>query len=706
MQKVIRPVSLLAVLGLFLLATVFMVKHAAAAGETIVGGTAFSGLKNTQIPINTVQINGSGNPTVPVRLFVSHGSLSFTTTTGLTFSGPSSGAKVEFSGTLTNVNAALASLRYTRTSIGTDTLEVSLVDAGEVFFADNGHLYEYVAVPGNINWNSAKPAAEARQKYGANGYLTTITSLAENDFVAARLLGAGWMGASDSSVEGEWRWVTGPENGTQFWSGNGSGSIFSGRYANWNNSSLPNGGTGNEPNDSGNEDCGQFLAGSTGLWNDLNCSTSNIGGYVVEYGAPGNMPAVANRNVTITTTAIPNSPANLGATAVVNGSWGSTATPTLAFTMTDEDTSDELRYHIQVDDTANFSSPVVDYQSGPKSQGSFNFVVGQVAGAGTSGVGTYTTGNAGQTLADGQYYWRVKAIDDSANESSYTTARSGQVAFGVDTTGPIITITGDQVVKVVQGETYTDAGATASDAVDGNVTGNIQVTTDVDTDVLGEYSISYNVTDQRGNAAEQAIRTVIVVSDIDRNNDGIADGLQDNISGYQSSITGKTVVIDAGQNCELISDDIARESSLEVSDPGFDYQNGLFEFGGDCGTPGFSTTIKIYYYGVTKDGLVARKYNPNTKTYGPIPASTISQTSIDGSPVTILSYNVTDGGFLDTDQQVNGEFMDPAGLASAIPSTSLADTGQAQNILLTYAFVAITSGLALLYKPLKSRINN
>ena len=43
--------------------------------------------------------------------------------------------------------------------------------------------------------------------------------------------------------------VTGPESGTQFWSGLSGGSTVGGNYANW--------GTG-EPNDSGGEDCAQF----------------------------------------------------------------------------------------------------------------------------------------------------------------------------------------------------------------------------------------------------------------------------------------------------------------------------------------------------------------------------------------------------------------------------------------------------------------
>lgn len=253
----------------------------------VVGTTTASGVANVPVSID-VQVTGDPGVTVPVKLYVPSGTLAMSTTTGLTFSGPSTGSTIYFSGTLENVNTALDTLTYTRTSAGSVTLEVSLVGQGEVFFPENGHLYEYVSL--SANWTTARDAAALRSKYGAVGYLTTITSAEENAFVAARLLNAGWMGASDSVSEGDWKWVTGPEAGTSFWSGLSGGSSVDGRYANW--------GTG-EPNDSGGEDCAQFLTGGTGKWNDLPCTTFSLPGYVVEYGAPGNMPQVAALDIAI-----------------------------------------------------------------------------------------------------------------------------------------------------------------------------------------------------------------------------------------------------------------------------------------------------------------------------------------------------------------------------------------------------------------------
>lgn len=402
----------------------------AAPDPALTGGAPVTGTSGSQMPITDVQVtSGGGNPTVPVKLRVTSGTLSMTTTTGLTFTGSSTGSTLQFSGTLTNVNAALATLRYLRSGTGTDTLEVSLVNAGEVFFPDTNHIYEYVSFTGT--WQQANTNAQTRTKYGATGYLTTITSQAENDFVAARLSNAGWMGASDAAIEGDWKWVTGPETGTSFWSGTSTGGPVSGRYANW--------GSG-EPNDYQNgvpgEDCGQFLAGGSGQWNDLPCTGSNLPGYVVEYGSPSSPIEIATLNVSITTQAAniaPNSPTSLGPTALVNGSWSNDNTPTPTFSLSDNNGGDTLRYRIQVDDTANFSSPVVDYTSATAAQGARSFTVGQSVGG-----GSYSVGEGGQTLPDGSYYWRVKAIDPSNAESSYVTANSGSVAFRVDTTAPSI----------------------------------------------------------------------------------------------------------------------------------------------------------------------------------------------------------------------------------------------------------------------------
>ena len=75
---------------------------------------------------------------------------------------------------------------------------------------------------------------------------------------------------------------------------------------------------------------------------------------------------------------------------------------------------------------------------------------------------------------------------------------------------PVITLAGDDVEYIEVGATYNDIGATAIDNVDGDLTESITTVSNVDTSTPGEYTVTYNVKDAAGNAAEQVTRTVIV----------------------------------------------------------------------------------------------------------------------------------------------------------------------------------------------------
>jgi len=78
-----------------------------------------------------------------------------------------------------------------------------------------------------------------------------------------------------------------------------------------------------------------------------------------------------------------------------------------------------------------------------------------------------------------------------------------------DTTAPVITILGNNPEYVLKNETYTDAGATAEDDVDGNITGDIVTDNQVDTSYSGQYAVYYTVKDSAGNSTTEK-RTVIV----------------------------------------------------------------------------------------------------------------------------------------------------------------------------------------------------
>ena len=81
-----------------------------------------------------------------------------------------------------------------------------------------------------------------------------------------------------------------------------------------------------------------------------------------------------------------------------------------------------------------------------------------------------------------------------------------------DTTPPVITLTGDEEVHVLQNAVYVDASAEATDDVDGDVSLSIVTGGDtVDTSAAGAvYLITYSVSDAAGNPAIRVTRTVII----------------------------------------------------------------------------------------------------------------------------------------------------------------------------------------------------
>ncbi|MFA6392970.1 MAG: immunoglobulin-like domain-containing protein [Candidatus Paceibacterota bacterium] len=103
------------------------------------------------------------------------------------------------------------------------------------------------------------------------------------------------------------------------------------------------------------------------------------------------------------------------------------------------------------------------------------------------------------------------SYDGVNHKISFSAAHFTQ--FDIDTTLPVITRSGPSSIDVEYGSTYTDAGATATDNIDGNITSSIVRTglDSVDTNVIGTYTIHYNVSDTALNAATEVTRTVNVV---------------------------------------------------------------------------------------------------------------------------------------------------------------------------------------------------
>ena len=119
-----------------------------------------------------------------------------------------------------------------------------------------------------------------------------------------------------------------------------------------------------------------------------------------------------------------------------------------------------------------------------------------------SGNVTVTSTSTVDTSAVGTYTVTYTSTDASNNTGTAT--RTVNV---VDTTAPVITITGDNPATVELGATYADAGATATD-----LSGAMTVTSisTVDTSTVGIYTVTYSATDASNNTVT-ATRIVNVV---------------------------------------------------------------------------------------------------------------------------------------------------------------------------------------------------
>jgi hypothetical protein len=99
----------------------------------------------------------------------------------------------------------------------------------------------------------------------------------------------------------------------------------------------------------------------------------------------------------------------------------------------------------------------------------------------------------------------VLALFLSCNKNTTSTPTTN-----ADTTAPVLVLNGNAKDTVVLNSTYTDAGATATDNVDGNISANVVVAGNLNMNQTGDYQRTYNVQDAAGNAASQATRLIHV----------------------------------------------------------------------------------------------------------------------------------------------------------------------------------------------------
>ena len=108
----------------------------------------------------------------------------------------------------------------------------------------------------------------------------------------------------------------------------------------------------------------------------------------------------------------------------------------------------------------------------------------------------------------GTYNIRYNVSDSSGNKATEVIRK----VIVRDTTPPVITLFGSSEIILDAGQTYVEQGATALDNVDGDLTEIININ-NINTDIAGIYTITYNVSDSSGNPAKEVVRKIIVNKD-------------------------------------------------------------------------------------------------------------------------------------------------------------------------------------------------
>ncbi|HVA04991.1 MAG TPA: fibronectin type III domain-containing protein [Acidimicrobiales bacterium] len=275
--------------------------------------------------LSGLSISGDTTDQLQTTVATNLGTLSITTTTGLTLAYNNSWSgnqSITFTGLESAVDSALATTTLTTAST-TGTAQISLTamvaQSGFNYLASNQHFYEYVACAG-CSWTTADAGAQALSFDGQTGYLATIPNATVDTFISTKIANATnvWFGARSyeslatdgsqvNAVQGGvtyarvWRWVVGANESPI------AGSVISECTNQTLTCSFANSGSfysswaSGEPNDSGGSTSvayqGEYVAvtnwsGTSGSWNDLNpTNDSSVSGYVVEFGGKTNTDA-------------------------------------------------------------------------------------------------------------------------------------------------------------------------------------------------------------------------------------------------------------------------------------------------------------------------------------------------------------------------------------------------------------------------------
>ena len=119
------------------------------------------------------------------------------------------------------------------------------------------------------------------------------------------------------------------------------------------------------------------------------------------------------------------------------------------------------------------------------------------------------TGEVDTTTA-GEYLIKYDVTDIAGNKAE---AVRKVIVSEPDSLPPVITLKGDGIINLIEGDVYEELGASAEDSIDGEV--DVLISGKVRTDVAGDYTLIYSAKDQSGNLVEEKRLVIVEVIDTD-----------------------------------------------------------------------------------------------------------------------------------------------------------------------------------------------
>lgn len=138
---------------------------------------------------------------------------------------------------------------------------------------------------------------------------------------------------------------------------------------------------------------------------------------------------------------------------------------------------------------------------------------------------------------------------------------------------PIITLLGENPYILPLNDNFQDPGVVALDSIDGVITTDVVIDSNINSPVAGEYRVIYSVTNSQGNSANPVVRTVVVVSNASQKAPELAVVVNALNASLQWSMEDYTNVISYTVEYKLASENWSSATTFSTGDLSYTLPN-------------------------------------------------------------------------------------------------------------------------------------